>query len=74
MEISLKLQFYIVLHEFDGIILKAESYQNSMQVFFIQTIKMFISFGLQINIFYFGCHLWMEKEISLHLFFSHVTL
>lgn len=45
MENTLEIQFCLVLHEFAVIILKAESYQNSMKVLFIQTIKLFISFG-----------------------------
>lgn len=69
-----KITILHFLREFGGIILRAQSYKNSMQVLFIQTIRSFISLGLQINIFHFGCYLRIEKEISLRLFFSHVTL
>lgn len=70
MENTLEIQFCLVLHEFAVIILKAESYQNSMKVLFIQTIKLFISFGYKW--IYFILSAISEVKNNFHCIYSSV--
>lgn len=70
MKNTLKIQFCLVLHEFAVIILKAESYQNSMKVLFIQTIKLFISFAYKLIYFIFSAISELKKKF--HCIYSSV--